>query len=102
MDLDAQKEVYAEDIKRASLARQWLDNPMYQEAKINIQGDLYGKFNASPSGPEGAAVREGIHVANQAFDRLVTYLESVITGGEFAVTQLESLSIAESTNLKGL
>ena len=69
-----------EEQRRAELAKSVLDNPVFDEAVIKIQNDLYAEFKNSPA--RDSEGREKIYLMGKMFDLLLVHLRSVMETGK--------------------
>ena len=66
--------------KRTELAKNILDNPVFQDAIKQIKQELYGEFLNSPA--RDSEGREKIYLMGKMFDLLLVNIKSVMETGK--------------------
>tara|TARA_R100001594_G_scaffold65928_1_gene100260 strand:+ start:188 stop:424 length:237 start_codon:yes stop_codon:yes gene_type:complete len=66
--------------KRSELAKNILDNPVFQDAIKQIKQELYGEFLNSPA--RDSEGREKIYLMGKMFDLLLVNIKSVMETGK--------------------
>ena len=66
--------------QRTELAKNILDNPVFQDAIKQIKQELYGEFLNSPA--RDSEGREKIYLMGKMFDLLLVHLRSVMETGK--------------------
>ena len=66
--------------KRSELAKNILDNPVFQDAIKQIKQELYGEFLNSPA--RDSEGREKIYLMGKMFDVLLVNIKSVMETGK--------------------
>ena len=69
-----------EEKKRSELAKNILENPVFQDAQNKIKQELYGEFINSPA--RDSEGREKIYLMNKMFDLLLVHIKSVMETGK--------------------
>ena len=66
--------------QRVELAKNILQNPVFQDAITKIKTELYGEFQSSPA--RDSEGREKIYLMNKMFDLLLVNIKSVMETGK--------------------
>ena len=66
--------------QRTELAKNVLDNPVYQDSITKIKQELYGEFLNSPA--RDSEGREKIYLMGKMFDLLLVNIKSVMETGK--------------------
>ena len=73
--------------QRTELAKNILDNPVFQDAIKQIKQELYGEFLNSPA--RDSEGREKIYLMGKMFDLLLVNIKSVMETGKLNKKQQE-------------
>jgi hypothetical protein len=76
----SKQEKATEEVQRGELARQILDNPIYQESLISIRGELMHKFEQTSF--KDSDTREEIWRQIQTVKRFELYIKQVLETGK--------------------
>jgi len=66
--------------QRVELAKNILENPVFQDSIQKIKTELYGEFQSSPA--RDSEGREKIYLMNKMFDLLLVNIRSVMETGK--------------------
>lgn len=66
--------------QRVELAKNILENPVFQDSIQKIKTELYGEFQSSPA--RDSEGREKIYLMNKMFDLLLVNIKSVMETGK--------------------
>lgn len=69
-----------EEQRRSELAKNILENPVFQDASTKIRQELYGEFLNSPA--RDSEGREKIYLMGKMFDLLLVNIKSVMETGK--------------------
>jgi|TARA_X000000950_G_C13463130_1_gene476721 hypothetical protein len=69
-----------EEQRRSELAKNILENPVFQDAITKIKTELYGEFQNSPA--RDSEGREKIYLMGKMFDLLLVNIKSVMETGK--------------------
>ena len=84
-------------IDKGRLAKEVLENPVYQEAFDSIKKELYSQWQNS----ENQTEREHLYIAHKMMDKLQSTFKQAVTNGEVEVKVWEhKRTIAERIGLK--